>query len=218
MVSFNGLLGTGRRFEKSLSGYEVFRFPNIGEGKFLSEQQRAENLDFLLSVKQDRCERVVKKLAEFGVDAALPQSVTDHHSLSKALNDFSQKVLARVRHIDRICAPGWRDRTPEGRAVPVFSFAADLGMYCGECAAHTDLGFDWRIDDTPYTPEERMPTSGNVVLSHISSLAPSHHRLYHDVLDWTMFRVADDALAKAGKSLRHLNSFAFLDDLMDGRY
>lgn len=217
MSFLNGLIGKAAKLEKSLRGYPYFAFPHIGKGVNLSEAQRAENLDFFLAVKDERCRQFIAVMAASGVHLPDPEAVTNHHALSETLDAFSRSTLSHVRQIDRICAPGWRERTPEGRDAEIFAFVIDFGVYCGECVRATPLGFDWQIDDTRYR-REPMPTAGCVTLSHISSLGPTHHRLFHDVLEWVMFRTAQDAKANAGKAIRPVNSFAFLNDLMDGRY
>ena len=218
MSFLNGLIGKAAKLEKSLRGYLHFAFPHAGEGVDLSEVQRAENLAFFLAVKDERCRQFITTMAASGVQLPEPAAVTDHRQLSHTLDAFSRSTLSHVRQIDRICAPYWRARRPEGREAEIFSFVIDLGIYCGECARHTPFGFDWRIDDTRYRRSEVMPTAGCVTLSHISSLGPTHYRLYHDILGWAMFQTAQDARANAGKTIRPVNSFAFLNDLMDGRY
>ncbi len=218
MSFLSGWIGRGRKFEASLADYDLFEFPHAGEGKDLTAKQQQDNLDYLLKVKDDRCRQLVNTLAAFGVEIPMPSEVTNYKAVSRTLHDFSQLTLAHVRKIEAICAPNWRERSRTGRDARIASFVTDLGIYCGECTTYTDLGFDWRIDDTDYKPADRMPTAGLAVLSHISRLAPHHFRLYHDVLDWTFYRVADDAKAKAGRSLPMVHSFSFLDHLMDGRY
>ncbi|MCZ8370339.1 MAG: hypothetical protein O9293_10300 [Porphyrobacter sp.] len=216
MSFLSGLIGKAAKFDKSLSQYELFAFPHAGKGIDLSEAQRVANLDWFLRVKDERCQLFLAAMAAAGVHLPEPGDVTDHHALTLSLDTFARSTLDHVRQIDRICAPGWRERRPEEREAAILSFVIDLGIYCGECARSTPLGFDWRIDDTRYRRNDWMPTAGCVTLSHISNRGPQ--RLYHDVIEWAVFRSAQNARASAGKTIRPVNSFAFLGDLMDARY
>lgn len=217
MSFLSGWIGKAAKLEKLLAGYAPFAFPHAGEGAGLTDTQRAENLAWFVSVKDKRCGRFMAVMAEAGTPLPAPDALTDHHALSLCLDAFSRSTLSHVRQIERICAPGWRMRQPEGREAAILAFVIDLGIYCGECARTTPLGFAWRIDDTHYR-REPMPTAGNVTLSHLSARSEREQRLYHDVIGWTVFRIAQDARAHAGKTIRPVNSFAFLNDLMDGCY
>lgn len=217
MAFLSGLIGKAARFDKSLKGYASFAFPHAGKGVDLTEPQRAANLDYFLAEKDARCRQFLAVMAAGGVPLPAPGDVSDHHALTLSLDGFSREILAHVRQIERICAPGWRERRSEGRDAAIASFVIDLGIYCGECARATPLGFDWRIDDTRYRSQP-MPTAGCVTLSHLSARAPGEERLFHDVMGWAMFQIAQDARASAGKTIRPLNAFAFLADLIDARY
>jgi hypothetical protein len=217
MAFLSGLIGKAAKLDKLLAGYEPFAFPHAGEGVDLTDAQRAENLAWFEAVKDERCGRFMAVMAAAGTPLPAPDAAIDHHALSLSLDAFSRSTLSHVRQIERICAPRWRTRQPGGREAAILAFVIDLGIYCGECARTSSLGFAWRIDDTRYR-REPMPTAGNVTLSHLSARTEREQRLYHDVIEWAVFRIAQDARANAGKTIRPVNSFAFLNDLMDGCY
>ncbi len=218
MAFFSGFFGRGAKLDKSLSDYPTFRMPHAGEGVDLNTEQRTENFAFFKTIKEHRCELIIAKLAEFGVQLPEPHAVKDVPGVSLALHEFSTSTISKVRGIGTICAYDWRKRETTGRDHRLLCFALDIAIYCGECATHPDVGFVWKIDNTEYKGDDRMPTEGNVSLFKVTDIGPGPVQTYFDLLDWGAYSISNNALAVAGKSHAMENSFFFLDELVEGRH
>lgn len=218
MALLSRLFGNARRFETAIADYPVFQSPHPGEGYLLTPAQWRDNLAHFLAELPTRIALVRATLHELGVDIPPPEHVSAGSTASGQLHDFTRGTLSKVRGIEALCAHGWRTRPRDGRDARVVSFVHDLGIYCGTCTTSDPPGFAWAIDDTRYSESSRMGSAGNVLIyKHIPSESRAIRR-FHDVIDWTMYAVFDEARVAGGKTIGKLNAFKFLDDHLDGAH
>lgn len=216
MALFSQLFGNARRFEQAVSDYPVFTAPHQGEGYPLSPAQRRENLAHFLAELPARIDLVRTTLRDLGTEIPLPVEVSAGSPVSRQLHEFARGTLSKVKGIEALCAHGWRTRSYDGRDARVMSFVHDIGIYCGTCATNDPPGFVWAIDDTRYSKGSRMGSAGNVVIYKRIPFEPRAIRRFHDVIDWTMYEVFDEARVATGKTIGKLNAFKFLDDHLEG--
>lgn len=220
MALFSWLTRGSGKASRLLADYADECFVHAGAPGALSREQRDENLSAFVASIDRRISRLRAFAAALGTELPVPDGDRGKvAAIGQALDRLCKSQLSGLTAVQPALAMDWRAREPRGSERQVQTLAIDMGTYCGEVGILCAPKYQWVIDETRYTPETIMRTSGRVVIGHNPTVIARPMYNHVDAIAIAAFaltQIVHYRKVKA-KGLWRPNYFTFVSDLADGR-